>query len=107
MAQQKKPRPLSKSQRQQLRGLAQRLDPVVFIGHQGLTEAVITSLEQTLRAHELVKLRVQNNAEEEEAWVEQICDRLACQLVHSIGNVRVFYRAPDDKKDRKIQLVRA
>lgn len=106
MATKKKRRPLSKAQRQQLRGLGQRLDPVVFIGHQGLTEPVITSLDQALTAHELVKLRVQNNAEDEASWVEQICAQLDCQLVHSIGHVRVFYRAPEDRAEAKIQLLR-
>jgi len=50
--------PLTPSQRRALRAKAHHLDPVVTIGHHGLTPAVLHEIDVALLAHELVKIRV-------------------------------------------------
>ncbi|HET9934754.1 MAG TPA: YhbY family RNA-binding protein, partial [Polyangiaceae bacterium] len=48
---------LSGKQRRYLRSLGHELSPVVQIGHQGLTEAVLSAIDQALETHELIKVR--------------------------------------------------
>jgi RNA-binding protein len=45
-------------QRKYLKAQAHALKPVVMIGSQGLSEAVIKEAERALAAHELIKIRV-------------------------------------------------
>lgn len=50
--------PLTGKQRQHLRALAHHLDPVVQVGHEGLTEAVLAQIREALAAHELIKVKI-------------------------------------------------
>ena len=44
-----------------LKGLSHSIHPVVQIGNKGLSEAVIKEIEESLKAHELIKIQVQDN----------------------------------------------
>jgi RNA-binding protein len=85
--------PLTPKQRQALKGRAHRLDPVVLLGAQGLSDAVIREIDRALTAHELIKVRVPGDEREErEALFLQLADRLGAARVQAIGKVLVFYR---------------
>jgi RNA-binding protein len=49
---------LSNDQQKFLRKLAQNLDPVVWIGQNGLTDNVVDELNGALDNHELVKVKI-------------------------------------------------
>jgi RNA-binding protein len=49
---------LTSKQRAYLRSLAQRLRPVVFVGKEGISDAVVQAASEALAAHELIKIRV-------------------------------------------------
>ena len=53
---------LTSKQRAQLRGLANSLTPIVHIGKEGITEAVVKQTDEALEARELIKCRVLENA---------------------------------------------
>lgn len=85
-------------QRQHLKGLAQTLNPVVMIGNNGLTDAVIREIAINLDAHELIKVRVQGDDREARVAIyEKICDDLDAAQVQHIGKLLVLYR-PSDKQ---------
>lgn len=89
---------LTPVQRQHLKGLAHALNPVVMIGHQGLTDAVVREIAKALDAHELIKVRVLGDEREARiAIYEQICDGLDAAPVQHIGKLLVLYR-PSDKQ---------
>ena len=54
---------ISSKQRSYLRGLAQQVDPTVYIGKQGLTENVIKEIDTGLNCRELVKVKLQEGAD--------------------------------------------
>ena len=86
-------KPLTPAQRQFLKSLAHRLQPVVMIGTQGLTAAVLKEIEHSLAAHELIKIKAATEeAETRKAWVEQICKTTKAVAVQQIGKVIVIYR---------------
>jgi RNA-binding protein len=53
---------LTGKQRRQLRALGHHLEPVVQVGKEGAAEGVIEAIEAALLDHELVKIRLGENA---------------------------------------------
>lgn len=93
---------LSVKQRQFLKGLAHDLEPVVMIGNNGLTPAVLREVEVNLTAHELIKIRVLGDDRElRKSMVEQLCEQSNAGFVQHIGKLIVLYRP---SKKAKITL---
>jgi RNA-binding protein len=85
-------------QKRFLRSRAQSLDPVVWVGDDGLSPGVVHALEQALAAHELVKVRMRGQADKRAAAAE-LARAADATLIHLIGHTVVLYRAnPDDPK---------
>ena len=85
---------LTPAQRQYLKGLAHSRQPVVMIGNQGLTAAVLKEIERGLDAHELIKIKAASDEPEvRRAWMEEICSATGAAPVQQIGKVLVIYRA--------------
>ena len=85
---------LTPAQRQYLKGLAHSRQPVVMIGNQGLTAAVLKEVERGLDAHELIKIKAATDEPEtRRAWLEEICATTGAAPVQQIGKILVIYRA--------------
>ncbi len=97
--------PLSANQKTHLRKLGHGLDPVVQIGKNGLSPAVIEQLRAQFEAHELLKVKLAAKAtvEVDEA-VERLPEETGARLVQQIGRVLLLYRPHDDPDDRRIHL---
>jgi len=84
---------LSPAERADLRSQAHALKPVVLVGAEGLTDAVLKEINVHLEAHQLIKVRV--FGDEREARVEvydEICDRLNAAPIQHIGKLLVIWR---------------
>ena len=96
---------LTSKQRAQLRGMAMTEDTIIQIGKGGITEAVIESVGNALRARELVKGKVLENSM---LTAREACDALseACRAeqVQVIGTKFVLYKR--NPKEPKIELVK-
>ena len=91
---------LSPTRRRELKARAHALDPVVLIGGDGLTSAVVAEIERSLKSHELIKIRVSADRPGREAILEEICRRTGAQAVQHIGRVLVIFREnPDTSAD--------
>ncbi|GHD55814.1 ribosome assembly RNA-binding protein YhbY [Jeongeupia chitinilytica] len=98
---------LTADQRRHLRGLAHHLNPVVMIGNQGLTDAVLREIAVNLDAHELIKIRVLGDDRAlREEFLQTICRELGASAVQHIGKLLLIYRASDGDKP-KIDLPKA
>jgi RNA-binding protein len=85
---------LTPAQRQYLKGLAHTRQPVVMIGNQGLTAAVLKEIELALNAHELIKIKAASDElDTRRVWLEEICVATGAASVQQIGKVLVIYRA--------------
>ncbi len=92
---------LTPAQRSALRARAHKLNPIVLIGDNGLTEQAVKEIERTLAAHELIKVRVAGAGRDDRAGIlAQICERLEAAPVQHIGRVLVVYR-PNPQQARK------
>ncbi len=82
-----------------LRGLAHNLNPVVMIGNNGLTDAVLKEIDVSLNAHELMKVQVAGDDRElRKSLLTDIADKTSAIAVHHIGKQLVFYRASETVK---------
>jgi RNA-binding protein len=84
---------LSPAERSALKARAHRLGPVVLLGDKGLSEAALIEIDRSLRAHELIKIRVaEAGRRQRDALLEEICRRLEAAPVQHIGRMLVVYR---------------
>jgi RNA-binding protein len=93
---------LSNQQKKALRGMGHQLDPVVYVGKEGLSPSLLKSTEAALKAHELIKIKLGQNCplERTEAADELIRLTGAAQ-VQAIGRTILLYRANSDLPEGK------
>ncbi|MEI8305282.1 MAG: YhbY family RNA-binding protein, partial [Burkholderiales bacterium] len=89
---------LDAAARKALKAQAHPLKPVVMIGHEGLTPAVLAEIERALTSHQLIKIRVLgDDREARAAMLAEVCERTASAPVQHIGKLLVVWRpAPVD-----------
>lgn len=84
--------PLSNAVKRELKAKAQTLEPVVKLGHAGLSDAFLKSMNAALATHGLVKMKFTDFKEERKTLAPAIAERTGSALVMQVGNVAVFYR---------------
>lgn len=84
---------LTSRKRSDLRSAAHPLCPVVLIGDNGLTEAVLKEIDLALNSHGLIKVRADGKKREDrEAMLATVCETLSCAPVHHLGKILILYR---------------
>jgi len=84
---------LSNQQKRHLKALAHPKKPVVIVGGNGLTQAVLAEIDLALDCHELIKVRI--NADDRAARqeiAEQISSRLEAEFVQKVGHIATLFR---------------
>jgi RNA-binding protein len=96
---------LTGKQRRHLRALGHPLAPVAQIGKGGLTDAFVEGVDQALRTHELVKLKLLDTAgiDRHEA-ADELARRTGAEVAQVLGGTILIYR-PDPEEPR-IELPR-
>lgn len=90
---------LSKKQIQHLKGLAHSLKPVVLLGNNGLTEAVVAEIDYALGHHELIKVKINTDDREvKQLIIDAIIRETKSTQVQAIGKTLAIYRQSDDRK---------
>lgn len=90
---------LSTKQKQHLKGLAHNLKPVVMMGSNGLTEAVVAEIEIALNHHELIKVKIASEDRDTKLLiVEAIIRETEAEKVQVIGKTLVLFRASEARK---------
>jgi RNA-binding protein len=84
---------LSGAALRKLRGLGHALDPVVALGKEGLTEAVVRAVDTAIGTHELIKVKIQREApvDRHEAGIE-LAARTGSVLAQVLGRTLLLYR---------------
>lgn len=95
---------LNPAQRKEHRAAAHHLDPVVLVGGDGLTPAVVREVDAALKAHGLIKVRVfADDREAREAMLARLADDLNAAPIQHIGKLLVLWRPlpPKEKVERE------
>jgi len=88
------PRKLTGKQRRQLRALGHHLHPVVQVGKEGATDALVALVDRELQAHELIKVRVLETAPDDpDDSATELAAKADAHLAQVIGRTALLYRA--------------
>lgn len=90
------------SERAELRAEAHHLSPTVHVGQHGLTPALIASLDDALRTHELVKVKLGKPVDlRAKDAAAELATGTSSEVVQVIGRTATFFRKNPDLQRKK------
>ena len=95
---------LTTKQKKHLRARAHNLKPVVYIGQQGMSAAVLKEADRALSDHELIKIRFVDCKDEKKVLAEKIAAHTGAALLGITGHLACFYRPSPFEHKQKITL---
>jgi len=97
---------ISNKQARQLRALGHHLHPLAMVGREGISDSVLSAVNEVLTSRELVKIKIQNNCPIDRKDVAQsLSAATGAAVAQVIGKMILLYRTnPDLPPDKKIIL---
>ncbi len=90
-----------------LKGIGHELKPIVMIGNNGVTPAIIEEIDRALNDHELIKVKLPAGSKHDR---DLICTELAAtakaQLIHTIGRMALLLRQNPNANPKLSNLAR-
>ena len=83
---------LTNAEKRELKARAQHLEPMVKVGHAGVSDAFLRSLDTALTQHELVKIKFTDFKEQKHELAPQIAEKTGSEIIAQVGNVAVYFR---------------
>ena len=80
------------AEKREIKARAQKLEPILKVGHAGASDAFVKSLDTALAQHGLVKIRFGDFKEEKKTLAPMLAEKSGSELVMRVGNVAVFFR---------------
>jgi len=94
---------LKPKQRQYLKGLGHSLKPVIQVGKEGISEAVLSSTSKALDDHELIKISILETADLDRKEASQLfASAMNAEVVQTLGRKILLFRR--NKEKPKIQI---
>ena len=91
---------LTGKQRRHLRALGHHLTAVLQVGHEGVTDAVARQADAQLETHELIKIKVSENApQDREEAAAQLAEKCGAHLAQVLGRTALLYRRRKEKPE--------
>ena len=88
------------------RSIGHHLNPVVIVSN-GLSDNINAEIDRALSDHELIKVRVNAaDREDKKSLIEEICQLQKAELVQTIGNIALIYRAAAELKPHLSNICR-
>ena len=76
-----------------LRALGHDLDPVLYVGKEGITDGVVAATKTALLTHELIKVKVQSEAPlDRKETASQLAERTESALAQVLGRTFLLYK---------------
>jgi len=91
---------LTNAQIRALKAQAQRLKATLKVGKEGLSPQFLAALDETLKHHELIKVKFDGFKEQKKELAPQLAEKSRSRLVTRVGNVVVLYR-PEPVEDKQ------
>lgn len=94
---------LTGKERSYLKSLVHNMDPLIQLGKDGINEGFLKQIDKLLEDHEIVKIKVLQNAPVEvDEIVDEILSATGAEFVQKIGKKLTIYR--ESKENKKIEL---
>lgn len=88
---------LTGKQARTLRGLGHKLQPVVMVGRQDVSDDVVAAVDEALNAHELIKVKLQEGCLSDRHLVaEELSRQTGSSVAQVLGKTILLYR-PSEK----------
>jgi len=87
---------LSNAEVRKFKATAQRMKPMLKIGHAGLSPEFLKTVDETLKSHELIKIKFDDFKDKRKELAPQLAEKTSSHLVTLLGNVVVLYRKKED-----------
>ena len=89
---------MNSKERSLLKKEASKMQPIIHIGKDGMSDNIVTQADDALEARELVKGKIQQNSlEDVRESAEYLADKTNSEVVITIGSTFVLYRKNPDK----------
>lgn len=91
---------MTSKERAALRAKSNPLEPIIQIGKEGITDNLITQIDDTLDNRELIKIRVHLETAPltPKEFANELAQKLEAEVIQVIGGVIVLYREADEAK---------
>lgn len=88
---------MTSKERAAWRAKANSLEPIIQIGKEGITDNLITQIDDTLDVRELIKIRVhlETAPKSPKQFAPKLAEALQAEVIQVIGGVIVLYRKAD------------
>ncbi|ACE83598.1 YhbY family RNA-binding protein [Cellvibrio japonicus] len=94
--------PINPDRKKQFRTIGHKLNPIVTIAGNGLSEGVVAELTRALDDHELIKVKLAlAEREERKLVVEELAELPGVEIIQEIGKVVLLYK-PNKKANPKL-----
>ena len=91
---------LTSKQRKNLEKIAHDLQPVVIVGGAGVTDGLVSMVENSLAAHELIKIKFNEYKDEIRELTAELCEKCDATLVRIIGFTAILFREAEEEEKR-------
>lgn len=100
---------MTSKRRAELRGMANRLEPLFHVGKSGVTPAVIAQTNEVFNTRELIKLKVllESAPEKPREIAEKIASETDSQVVQVIGGSIILYKENPDIENGVVKKKKA
>ncbi|MCC8073833.1 MAG: ribosome assembly RNA-binding protein YhbY [Clostridiales bacterium] len=91
---------MTSKERAQWRAKANSLEPIIQIGKEGISENLISQIDDTLDVRELIKLRVhlETAPKTPKELAQELAEPLDADIIQVIGGIIVLYRKADEER---------
>ena len=93
-------------QKQFLKGRAHGIAPLIIIGQNGCTPALLKAIGAALESHELIKIKFNDfkDKEQKEEILSEIVANTNALLISRVGHTAVLFRQNKNPEKRKIAV---
>ena len=91
-------------QRRYLKGQVHHMEPVIYIGKNGLTEGTIHSISTALSARELIKIKFHEFKNNKQEISEKIANDTFSLIVGIIGHTLILFKQNSNPEKQKYRL---
>ena len=90
-----------------LKGIGHELKPIVMIGNNGVTPAIIEEIDRALNDHELIKVKLSAGSKDErETVAAELAQKTNSTMIHSIGRMALLLRHNPNANPKLSNLIR-
>lgn len=91
----------------ELRGIGHRLNPVVIVGSDGLSPAVIEEVGRALHDHELIKIKIPaGSSDARKECANTLAEATESEVIHHIGRMVLLLRKNPEPNPKLSNLAR-